>query len=70
MKYTIPSDWTKARSNSFLPRRVSSDFSLGDPGMSDLEVQCPEVDGLGKGSCVVDPALGGCSPVPDSPTLT
>ncbi|EDM06711.1 rCG33822 [Rattus norvegicus] len=32
MKYTIPSDWTKARSNSFLPRRVSSDFSLGDPG--------------------------------------
>lgn len=62
MKCTAPSD--------FLPRRVPSDFSVGDPGMSSLEVRCPEVDGLGKGSCVVEPAGGGCSPVPDSPTLT
>lgn len=62
MKYTAPSD--------FLPRRAPSGFSAGDPGKSSLEVRCPEVDGLGKGSCVVEPARGGCSPVPDSPTLT
>lgn len=28
----------------------------GDPGMSGMDAKCPEAGGLGKGSCVVEPA--------------
>ena len=54
-----PGDWMKACNLSLLllvGERIRSDLSLGDPGMSSVETQCPEADGLGRGSCVVEPA--------------
>ena len=68
-----PGDWMKACNLSLLllvGERIRSDLSLGDPGMSSVETQCPEADGLGEAPVLLNLPSCGCNLVPGSPTLT